>query len=130
MKIKSAISTIMFYVSVSVTIFLFLMVVSINDLARGEFLPYLKLFSCLVVALIVSSALYDYRFYSRHFFAIRQLLKLLYGVVTGKKSRSYRKLYRLLIGNGSVSGFYSSMLKVYDRYAEDVVTLRTRLARR
>ncbi len=116
MKIKDAISMIMFHVSVLASIAMFVIIGSVDDVSAGGIVLYLKLFLMLIFFISISVAFYDYRIYTRHIFAIYCMISAIYGCYTDKVTPRYKFLYRVFLTQRSVSKFYNYMLTFYDHH--------------
>ena len=129
MKIKSTISMVMFYLFTVLSIVLFIMIGSIDDISIGKLVEYIKLLFIFKLTVLITLALYDYRIFVRHIFATYHLVDTLIGCLRNKTSKEYMIRYRLYVELGSGFGFYKYMLSVYDNRHKNVVTVRNRLVR-
>ena len=129
MKIKSTISTIMFYLFSMMAIIAFVIVGSIDDISSETFAYYVAIFGVFLSCVAIASAFYDYRIYARHLFAVKYLIEAMVGCYLGKKSEKYVLLYRVFVDQKTIKNFYNFMLHLYDYSSKDVKTLRTRMNR-
>lgn len=129
MKIKNTISMVMFYLFTVLSIVLFIVIGSIDDVSTGQLIEYIKLLFIFKLTVLITIALYDYRIFVRHIFATYHLIDTITGCLRNKTSKEYVIRYRLYIELGSALGFYKYMLSVYDKRHRNVVTVRNRLVR-
>lgn len=114
MKIKSAISTIMFIIFTTLSILGFCILGGTVDIRTNGIPMFLILFAAWIICIVAAVFFYDSRVILRHLYAISCTVVFLYGYIFKKREDLYRHLYELMIESETFSKFYSFLLQTYD----------------
>ena len=120
---RIAFKAVLFWIFASLSFIGVLLLGTINDIEPEGMKFYLVFASSVVICIVTSLFLFNYRIIFRHLFAIHQLLALIYITYLKIRSRRYNYLYDAALKTGSINKFYSAMLRLYDIVNEGVVTV-------
>ena len=114
MKIKSAISTIMFAIFTTLSILGFCVLGCAVDIRSNGIPMFLLIFCAWLACLFLAILFYDHRIIMRHVYAICCTVMLVWGVAFEKRGEKYQYLYKIMIAARRISIFYRFILMTYD----------------
>ena len=129
MKPNNVIAIILFKVFAVLTGVGGIIIIGTSDISRGHLVDYLLFTLGVIICGLVAAAIYDYRIFARHIFAIRCMMLFNKACKYNKIGEVYDFLYQVAEKYGSGFKFYDCMLKLYDTNNADVITVKNLLER-
>lgn len=114
MNIKNTICKIMYYIFTVLSIAGFCILGSIVDVAEDGFFELLLFIAGWFVCIGLAVLFYDYRIYTRIFFAASCVVLLIHGFIHRKHENLYRYLYDEARYTDTIFEFFFKMLNTYD----------------